>query len=86
LSIEFLSDLEQKIETMLQNYDKLRQENVALRGDVEKKDSAIAAIENENRLLKDDLNAIKADSQRHQEKLKAAAEKIQGLIVKMEGV
>jgi chromosome segregation ATPase len=86
LSIEFLSDLENKVDAIIGNYEQLRQENIALKSALDAKAAALAELEGENLLLKNNLSELQADSQRHQDKLKAAAEKVQGLIAKIEGV
>ncbi len=86
MSIEFLSDLENKVDAIIGNYEQLRQENIALKSALDAKAAALAELEGENLLLKNNLSELQADSQRHQDKLKAAAEKVQGLIAKIEGV
>jgi predicted nuclease with TOPRIM domain len=86
VSIEFLTDLENKVDAIIGNYEQLRQENIALKGLLEGKTAALAELEKENLALKGNLSELQADSQRHQDKLKAAAEKVQGLIAKIEGV
>jgi len=86
VSIEFLSDLENKVDAIIGNYEQLRQENTALKSALDAKTAALAELESENLALKNNLGELNAESQRHQDKLKAAAEKVQGLIAKIEGV
>jgi predicted nucleic acid-binding Zn-ribbon protein len=86
VSIEFLSDLENKVDAIISNYEQLKQENSALKGVLDAKTAALTELENENKALKNNLSDLQSDSQRHQEKLRAAAEKVQGLIAKIEGV
>jgi predicted nucleic acid-binding Zn-ribbon protein len=84
--IEFLSDLENKVDAIINNYEQLRQENIALKSVLDSKAAALAEVEKENQVLKKNLSELQSDSRRHQDKLKAAAEKVQGLIAKIEGV
>jgi FtsZ-binding cell division protein ZapB len=86
LSIEFLTDLEKKVDALIQNITQLRQENSQLKGELEKKAGSISDSENENRVLKDELSSLKATSQEQHDKLSVAVEKIQGLIAKIESV
>jgi FtsZ-binding cell division protein ZapB len=86
LSIEFLSDLENKVDSIIKNYEQLRQENSVLKEDVARKAEELAKIEQENGALKQELETAAADYRQAQEKMKAAAGKIQGLIAKIEGV
>ncbi len=86
VSIEFLSDLENKVDAIISNYDRLRQENIAMKGILDAKTAALAELEKENQALKKNIGELQSDSQRNQDKLKAAAEKVKGLIAKIEGV
>lgn len=84
--MEFLTDLEKKVDSILQNFELIRQENAQLKGELEKKSGELAKMEEENRELRNNLTTLKTETQLHQDKLKTAAEKIQGLILKIEGV
>ena len=86
VSIEFLADLENKVDAIISNYEQLRQENIALKGVLDSKATALAEVEKENQVLKKNFSELQSDSQRHQDKLKTAAEKVQRLIAKIEGV
>lgn len=86
VSIEFLSDLENKVDAIISNYDQLRQENIAMKGVLDAKTAVLAELEKENQALKKNIGELQSDSQRNQDKLKAAAEKVQGLIAKIESV
>lgn len=86
MSVEFLDELENKVDILIKDLEQLRKENAGLKGDVEKKSSGASEIEKENRVLKKEIGACKADIQAQQEKLKAAKERIQGLIAKIEAV
>jgi FtsZ-binding cell division protein ZapB len=86
LSIEFLGDLEKKVEAIIAQLGLLRQENVKLKEELEKKTHNAADMEKENRALKNELESLKSGSRDQHDKLKAAAERIKGLIAKIEAV
>jgi FtsZ-binding cell division protein ZapB len=84
LSIEFLTELEKKVDLLIQKLEQLRCENTELKGEVEKNSGTVADIEKENRAIKKELGDLKATAQEQGEKLKAAAEKVQSLLAKIE--
>jgi FtsZ-binding cell division protein ZapB len=86
LSLEFLTDLEKKVDAIIQNVEMLRQENTKLKGELEKKSLSAAEMEKENRALKTELGTCKTIAQEQHDKLNVAAEKIKGLIAKIEAV
>ena len=79
MSIEFLNELEKKVDILIKNLEQLRAENAGLKGEIGKKSGSSTDSEKENRALKNDNTALR-------EKLKGAAERIQGLIEKIEAV
>lgn len=68
--MEYLSELEKKVDVIIKNLEQLRQENVKL-----KKDALQKA---------DELDQIRSATQEHQDKLLAATDKIKGLIAKID--
>lgn len=84
MSIEIITELETKVDVIIQNLELLRQHNSRLKGEVEEKSAKISAIEGENVVLKKELDSLKADALEQRQKLKAAADKIQILISKIE--
>lgn len=72
MSIEFLNELEKKVDILIKNLEQLRAENAGLKGELGKKSGSSTDIEKENRALR--------------EKLRGAAERIKGLIAKIEAV
>ena len=86
MSIEFIAELEKKVDAIIQNLMQLRQENSELKGELEKKAGNFSEIENENQALKSELSSLKATSQEQQDKLSVAVERIQGLISKIEAI
>ena len=86
MSVEFLDELEKKVDILIKGIEHLRKENAVLKDEVGKNSSGASEVEKENRALKKEIGACKADVQTQREKLKKAAERIQGLIAKIEAV
>lgn len=86
MSIEFFSELENKIDVLLTTLDSLKKENAQLKHENEQNSSKIAEIEAENANLKNQIESVKSDSICNQEKLNAAAERIQGILARLETV
>ena len=86
MAVEFLDELERKVDILIKALAELRRENATLKADVENKSSGPSEIEKENRALKKEIGVCRADLQSREEKLRAAAERIQGLIEKITAV
>jgi FtsZ-binding cell division protein ZapB len=86
LTIEFLSELEDKVSVLLSTLERVREENIRLKQELEQANGKNSEIEAANESLKSELDAITADSLGNQEKLNTAAERIQGLLIKLETV
>jgi len=86
LAIEFLNELENKISALITTLDHVRGENIRLKQELEQAQGKIAEIEATNQSLKNEIDNITLDSMGHQEKLTTAAERIQGLLAKLETV
>jgi FtsZ-binding cell division protein ZapB len=86
LAIEFLNELENKISVLITTLDHVRGENIRLKQELEQAQGKIAEIEATNQSLKNEIDNITLDSMGHQEKLTTAAERIQGLLAKLETV
>jgi hypothetical protein len=86
LTIEFLSELEDKVSVLLSTLERVREENVLLKQELEQSNDKITAFEASNQSLKSEIDAITADSLSHKETLNTAAERIQGLLIKLETV
>ena len=83
MAVEFLDELERKVDLLIKALAELRRENASLKEDVITKSSGTSEIEKENRALKKEIGLCKADVQIKEEKLKSAADRIQGLISKI---
>jgi archaellum component FlaC len=86
LAIEFLNELENKISALITTLDHVRSENIRLKQELEQVNGKIADIEATNQSLKNEIDNVTLDSMGHQEKLTTAAERIQGLLAKLETV
>jgi hypothetical protein len=86
LAVEFLDELERKVDILIKALTELRKENVVLKNEVEKRSSGTSEIEKENRAIKKELAACSEELQAKEIKLKGAAERIQGLIEKITSV
>lgn len=86
MTIEFLSELEDKINVLLSTLERVREENIRLKQELEQANGKITEIEAANENLKNELEQITSDSLGNKEKLETAAERIQGLLAKLEAV
>ena len=86
MAVEFLDELEKKVDILIDSLADLRKGNAALKEEAKSRSGSASEIEKENRALKKEVDICRADVQAKQEKLKAAAERIQGLIKKIASV
>lgn len=86
MSVEFLDELEKKVDILIKDLAELRKENAALKEEAEKRSNGASEIEKENRALKKGADVCRADLKAQQEKLGTAAERIQSLIKKIAAV
>ena len=84
--MEYLSELEKKVDVIIKNLEQFRQENAKLKESVQQKADELAKTKGENRSLSDELDKIKSNTQEHQDKLLAATDKIKSLIAKIDAV
>jgi len=86
LAIEFLNELENKVTALLSTLEQVREENIRLKQELEQANGKIAEIEATNESLKNEMDNITLDSMGNQEKLNTTAERIQGLLARLEAV
>jgi FtsZ-binding cell division protein ZapB len=86
LSLEFLDELEKKVDGLIQNLEELREENAGLKKKTSKKAADVPIIEKENNALKKEVNTLKVRVYAQQEKLKIAAERVRGLMGKIAAI
>lgn len=86
MSIDFLNELENKVQALITALENVRLENSKLKEELEQRSNKISEMENENEQLKTEMELLKEDANGQQEKLNITAERIQGLIAKLETV
>jgi predicted nucleic acid-binding Zn-ribbon protein len=86
LSIDFLAELEQRIDSLLKNLEQLRNEKKSISLDLENKNQTIAHLEEEKRSMQSEIDSLKSVNTENENKHKVVTEKIQGLLAKIEAV
>lgn len=84
MSVDFLNELENKVNALITTLESMRQENSRLKEEIESNNGRIQGIEEENARLKEELEALRVDSQGAKEKMNVAAERIQNLLSKLD--
>jgi septation ring formation regulator EzrA len=82
--VDFLNELENKVNALITTLESMRQENSRLKEEIESNNGRIQGIEEENARLKEELEALRVDSQGAKEKMNVAAERIQNLLSKLD--
>ena len=86
MSIDFLAELEQRIDSLLKNLEQLRNEKKSISLDLENKNQTIAHLEEEKRSMQSEIDSLKSVNTENENKHKVVTEKIQGLLAKIEAV
>jgi chromosome segregation ATPase len=86
LPIDFLTELEQKIDILLKNLEQLREEKKNLSLELDNRNQRIAQLEEENLSVQAETSSLKSVNADSENKRKAVMEKIQGLLAKIEAV
>jgi hypothetical protein len=86
LTTEFLSELENKIDSLIVKVQTLKQEKAALMSDGEVKSGRIAELEAENAMLQEDVASAKSKNEENEKKFGNAVEKVQGLLSKLSSI
>ncbi len=86
MSIEFLSELETKIDVLIKSLAQSREEVVTISTEFEKAKDRITELELENMELKSESESIRSDVDVKQDKINSAAQRIQDLISKLDTV
>jgi hypothetical protein len=84
LPIDFFDELENKIDGLIARFNKVKEENVRLTQQLKLVNSQLSDSESETETIKTELESLITDSQERQGKLNTAAEKIQGLLARLE--
>ena len=86
VSLESLTQLEQKIVTLIDAFKTLKQESDNLREELEDKTNNINSLQSERDSLQNELSALKGTLDKRQKKLDVAAERIQEILRKFESI
>lgn len=84
MAVEFLNELESKIDTLLLSVKTFKEENAKLSEEIAGVKQIISELETANGSMKEELESLRKNSEEKQNKLDSAAEKIQGLLSKIE--
>jgi len=86
LSLDSLSELENKIDSLISTIGSLREEKSRLSEEIENYKQKIREIETGTAAIVEELETVKKSNEEKQQKLDGAAEKVQGLLAKLESV
>ncbi len=86
MSLDSLSQLETKIDMLISTITSLREEKMKLSEEAELSSQKIREFESGNKAIVEELESLKNSNEEKQKKLDSAAEKVQGLLAKLESV
>jgi chromosome segregation ATPase len=86
LSVDSLTQLENKIDGLIANMKTLKEEKTRLSEELEQKNTVIREFEAGTQSSAGEIELLKKNLEDKQKKLDSAAEKIQGLLTKLESV
>ncbi|MBD3419759.1 MAG: hypothetical protein GF398_06540 [Chitinivibrionales bacterium] len=86
MSVEALTELENKIEQLVQGYQNAKAEADHLRKEVEGKQNSESELHSQIEQLNNEINTLKSEVNSRQEKLDTAAGKVQDILNKIESV
>ena len=86
MSLDSLSQLENKIDMLITTITALREEKNKLSNDVELCTQKVRDFEAGNKSILEEIESLKKSNEEKQKKLDSAAEKVQGLLSKLESV
>ncbi len=84
MSLDSLLQLENKIDSLISTITTLREEKNKISGEMELYSRKIQDFEAGNKSLVDEIESLRKSNEEKQKKLDSAAEKVQGLLTKLE--
>ena len=84
MSIDFLTELEQKVDILIKNHEQLREENGKLKEELSHKGKNTETLTEENNALKAEIETLRSGVAEKDDKLKLVAEKIRVVMSKIE--
>ena len=86
MASEFLTELGNKIDSLIVKVQTLKHEKDALEQDVATKDNKIRELETQSGSMQEESRLLKISNEELQKKLGDAADKIQGILSKLDSV
>ena len=83
---DFVVELENKVDTLINAFTTLKEEHKSCNSQIDSKNNRIQELEGENDSLRKELISLKDTSNGQRKKLDTAAEKVRALITKLEAV
>ena len=86
MPLEALSQLESKIDALIESRSSLRRENEELRSALDDRDKRLQQLEQEKSTVDGTVDSLRSDAQERQNRLDEAGGRVQALIAKLESV
>jgi uncharacterized coiled-coil protein SlyX len=86
LSSDFIVELEEKIDAMIALYQQEKKDGDTLREKIKTQNNRISELETQSRNLADEVESLKNGLADRQQKLDLAADRVQGILKKLEAV
>ena len=84
MSVDFLSEHEEKVNILLKKFEQLREENQGMVLTLNEKNETIAQLERKQQELQSEISSYKERIETNDTKLKVVTDRIQGLLEKIE--
>ena len=84
MSVDFLSEHEEKVNILLKKFEQLREENQGMILALNEKTETIAQLERKQQELQSEISSYKERIETNDTKLKVVTDRIQGLLEKIE--
>lgn len=86
MSSDFIVELEEKIDTLIALYQQEKKDGDTLREKIKTQSNRIGELEAQSRNLADEVESLKSGLADRQQKLDLAADRVQGILKKLEAV
>ena len=86
LALEIISELDTKIDSLIESLHGVREENQRLKNELSQKDQRIEELEKQNNDNESAMDSLRGDTEDRQKKLDAAAERLRSIVTKLESV
>jgi FtsZ-binding cell division protein ZapB len=86
VALEFLSELENKVDSLIEMVYNLKKEKELLVNEHAQNASRLKELEKENSAIKKEMESLRGDTEKRLNQMNVASEKIQALLKKLEAV